>query len=221
MNQWADSWHWRWNPLVPLAAGYAVLLPNPRGSTGFGQEFTAGIWNNQWGAACFRDVMAVTDAVSKRRDIDARRMAMMGGSFGGYMANWIAGSTERFRGLISHAGIYDFRAFHGVTDHPGWFAFGQGGAPEADPLTFNRYSPHTQLDQWRTPTLVVHGEKDYRVPISEALLLFEALQRRGVASELLVFPDENHWILRPRNTRRWYEVCLGFLRRHLGELPSA
>jgi dipeptidyl aminopeptidase/acylaminoacyl peptidase len=220
MNQWADSWHWRWNPLVPLAAGYAVLLPNPRGSTGFGQEFTAGIWNNQWGAACFRDVMAATDAVCARHDIDPRRMAVMGGSFGGYMANWIAGSTERFRCLVSHAGIYDFRAFHGVTDHPAWFAFGQGGAPEADPVTFNRYSPHTRLDHWRTPTLVVHGEKDYRVPISEALLLFEALQRRGVSSELLVFPDESHWILRPRNTRRWYEVCLRFLQRHLAELPS-
>lgn len=215
MNQWADGWHWRWNPLVPLAAGYAVLLPNPRGSTGFGQEFTAGIWNNQWGAACFRDVMAVTDAVCARRDIDPQRTAVMGGSFGGYMANWIAGSTERFRCLVTHAGIYDFRAFHGVTDHPGWFAFGQGGAPEADPVAFNRYSPHTQLDGWRTPTLVVHGEKDYRVPISEALLLFEALQRRGVASELLVFPDENHWVSRPRNIRHWYEVCLGFLSRHL------
>ncbi len=217
MSQWADGWHWRWNPLVPLAAGYAMLLPNPRGSTGFGQEFTAAIWNNQWGAACFRDVMAVTDVVCARRDIDPRRTAVMGGSFGGYMANWIAGSTERFRCLVTHAGIYDFRAFHGVTDHPGWFALGQGGAPEADPVAFNRYSPHTQLEDWCTPTLVVHGEKDYRVPISEALLLFEALQRRGVPSELLVFPDENHWIQRPRNIRHWYQVCLGFLARYLGE----
>ena len=215
MNQWADGWHWRWNPLVPLAAGYALLLPNPRGSTGFGQDFVAGIWNNQWGGACFRDLMAVTDAVCARADIDARRMAAMGGSFGGYMANWIAGSTERFACLVTHAGIYDFRAFHGVTDHPGWFALGQGGAPEADPLAFSRFSPHSQLSSWRTPTLVVHGEKDYRVPISEALLLFEALQRRGVPSELLVFPDENHWIVRPRNTRHWYEVCLGFLSRQL------
>jgi dipeptidyl aminopeptidase/acylaminoacyl peptidase len=107
------------------------------------------------------------------------------------------------------------RAFHGATDHPGWFALGQGGPPEADPESFGRFSPHGQLSNWRTPTLVVHGEKDYRVPISEALLLFEALQRRGVPSELLVFPDENHWIQRPRNTRRWYEVCLGFLARHL------
>jgi dipeptidyl aminopeptidase/acylaminoacyl peptidase len=224
MNQWADGWHWRWNPLVAVAAGYALLLPNPRGSTGFGQEFTAGIWNNQWGSACYRDLMAVTDAVCARADIDARRTAAMGGSFGGYMANWIAGSTERFACLVTHAGIYDFRAFHGVTDHPGWFALGQGGPPEADPASFGRFSPQGQLSNWRTPTLVVHGERDYRVPISEALLLFEALQRRGVPSELLVFPDENHWIQRPRNTRHWYEVCLGFLSRHLaaasGDYPS-
>jgi dipeptidyl aminopeptidase/acylaminoacyl peptidase len=219
MNQWADGWHWRWNPLVPLAAGYALLLPNPRGSTGFGQDFTAAIWNNQWGGACFRDLMAVTDAVCARADIDPRRTAVMGGSFGGYMANWIAGSTERFACLVTHAGIYDFRAFHGVTDHPGWFALGQGGTPEADPALFDRFSPHRQLPRWRTPTLIVHGEKDYRVPISEALLLFEALQRRGVPSELLIFPDENHWIQRPRNTRHWYQKCLGFLGRHLSTQP--
>ena len=180
MNQWSDGWHWRWNPLVAVAAGYAVLLPNPRGSTGFGQDFPAGIWNNQWGGACFRDLMAVTDAVCARADIDAQRTAAMGGSFGGYMANWIAGSTDRFACLVTHAGIYDFRAFHGVTDHPGWFALGQGGTPEADPASFEPLLSPRQLPHWRTPTLIVHGEKDYRVPISEALLLFEALQRRGV-----------------------------------------
>jgi len=215
MNQWSDGWHWRWNPLVAVAAGFAVLLPNPRGSTGFGQDFLAGIWNNQWGGACFRDLMAVTDAACARSDIDAQRVAAMGGSFGGYMANWIGGSTDRFACLVTHASIYDFRSFHATTDHPGWFALEQGGPPESDPASFSRYSPHTQLSHWHTPTLIVHGEKDYRVPISEALILFEALQRHGVDSQLLVFPDENHWITRPRNTRHWYEACLGFLQKHL------
>lgn len=216
----ADGWHWRWNPLVPAAAGYAIALPNPRGSTGFGQEFLEGIWNNAWGDACYRDVLAVADAVAERGDVDGDRMAAMGGSFGGYMANWIGATTDRFRCLVSHAGIYHLTAFHGTTDRPAWFAEQMGGAPEGDFERFERYSPHREVGGWRSPVLVIHGARDFRVPVSEALLLFEDLTRLGVDAELLVFPDENHWIRKPQNARQWYGAILDFLANHLAKETS-
>jgi len=215
VGQNADGWHWRWNPVVMASAGYAVLLPNPRGSTGRGQAFIEGVWNNRWGAACYRDLMAVTDAVAVRPDIDGARMAAMGGSFGGYMTNWIGGHTDRFRCLVTHASVYHFSSFHGTTDEPAFFALELGGTPYGDREAFERYSPHTGAAAWKSPTLILHGEKDYRCPVSEALLLFEALQMHGVESELLVFPDENHWILKPRNSRQWYATVEAFLSRHL------
>jgi dipeptidyl aminopeptidase/acylaminoacyl peptidase len=132
------------------------------------------------------------------------------------MANWIGGQTDRFRCLVTHASIYHFPAFHGATDEPAFFAFELGGGPFADPVEFERYSPHRFVERWKTPTLIIHGEKDYRVPVSEALILFEALQHHRIESELLIFPDENHWVLKPRNSRQWYEAVLEFIRRHMG-----
>ncbi|HUH00515.1 MAG TPA: S9 family peptidase [Kofleriaceae bacterium] len=217
----ADGWHWRWNPLVPAAAGYVVAMPNPRGSTGFGQELIQGIWNNEWGGACYRDLMAVTDALEQRPEIDAARIGAMGGSFGGYMANWIGVSTDRFRCLVTHAGLYWLSSFYGTTDYPAFCSLEAGLSPYDDLGAYDRYSPHTRLDQWKTPTLIIHGEKDYRVPISEALMLFEGLQLRGIDSELLVYPDENHWILQPRNTRQWYEEVLRFAAKHLSDCPPS
>jgi dipeptidyl aminopeptidase/acylaminoacyl peptidase len=212
-----DGWHWRWNPLLLAAQGYAVALPNPRGSTGFGQQFVQAIWGNVWGDQCYRDVMAVADALSGRPDIDATRMAAMGGSFGGYMVNWIGTQTDRFRCLVSHAGIANMAAFTGVTDHPpDWYLEMGGEDPYADAQRFDRFAPIRHIARWRTPTLITHGERDYRCPIGEALTLFEALQHHGVASELLVFPDENHWILKPRNVAAWYQAVLDFTARHLG-----
>ncbi len=215
IGQNTDGWHWRWNPLLMAAEGYTVALPNPRGSTGFGQEFIEGIWNNEWGGACYRDLMAVADALAERSDVDRSRISAMGGSFGGYMANWIGASTDRFRALVTHAGVYHLPMFHGTTDHPPWYAHEMGGVTP-DSEEFSRYSPHRGLSRWKTPTLIIHGERDYRVPVSEALMLFEDLQRHGVDSELLLFPDENHWILRPRNTRLWYRTVLDFLASRAG-----
>jgi dipeptidyl aminopeptidase/acylaminoacyl peptidase len=212
-----DGWHWRWNPLLLVAQGYAVALANPRGSSGFGQQFVQAIWGNVWGDQCYRDLMAVTDTLSERPDIDARRMAAMGGSFGGYMVNWIGTQTDRFRCLVSHAGIVNMAAFTGVTDHPAeWYLEMGGQNPYAEPQQFDRFAPMRYIRQWRTATLITHGERDYRCPIGEALSLFEALQYHGVESELVVFPDENHWILRPRNIVAWYQAVLEFTQRHLG-----
>jgi dipeptidyl aminopeptidase/acylaminoacyl peptidase len=218
--QWADGWHWRWNPLVALSAGYAVALPNPRGSTGFGQAFVEGAWGNTWGGASYEDVLSVVDSLSARPEIDAERLVAMGGSYGGYMTNWIGANSPRFRALVTHASLFALSSFHGATDQPAYWSLMMRGSPwhggDGDAqASYDRYSPHRGIARWKTPTLVIHGERDYRVPISEALALFEALQAHGVESELLVFPDENHWIVRPRNIRVWYERWLAFVGRHL------
>ncbi len=215
IHQWGDVWHWRWNALVFADAGYAVVLPNPRGSTGYGQAFVEGIWKNSWGAQCYDDLMCVTDAVVKRPDLDGARIAAMGGSFGGYMMNWIGGHTDRFRALVTHASIFHFEAMFGASDYGTWFNVELGTSPWVDRAQFEKHSPHRFVGAWKTPTLVLHGEKDYRVPISEALILFEWLQAHRVPSELVVFPDENHWILRPENARAWYGHVLRFLGEHV------
>jgi dipeptidyl aminopeptidase/acylaminoacyl peptidase len=214
LGQWSHGWQWRWNPLAAVARGYVVVLPNPRGSTGCGQEMIEQI-RADWGGRCYRDLMAVADDVERLPYVDERRVAAMGGSFGGYMTNWIGGNTDRFRCLVTHASLFSLPMFHGTTDFPPWFARHVGAFPWDDPETVDRYSPHTRLANWKTPTLIIHGEKDYRVPIGESLALFEGLQHHGVPSELLVFPDENHWILKPRNIEVWYRTVLEFLDRHL------
>ncbi len=211
----ADTWHWRWNALAFASAGYAVTMPNPRGSTGFGQAYIDGIWKNRWGAECYTDLMKVADWMEQHPAIDAARIGAAGGSFGGYMANWIGGQTDRFQCLITHASLFAMSQFHGPTDVPPWLLLEMGCSPYDDPEAFDRYSPHRFVKNWKTPALVIHGEKDYRVPISEGLTLFEALQLHGVESELLVFPDENHWILKPNNVRAWYRVFLEFAGRYL------
>jgi len=211
-----DGWHWRWNPLLAVAQGYAVALPNPRGSTGFGQDFIQGIWGNVWGAQCYEDLMAVADALVARPDINGERTMAMGGSFGGYMTNWIGSQNDRFKCLITHASIVTMAQFTGTTDHPAWWYLEMGGEdPYADMARFDRFAPIRHIKNWTTPTLIIHGELDYRCPINEGLNLFEALQYHGVPSELLVFPDENHWILKPRNITAWYEAVLEFIGRHL------
>ncbi|MES1265174.1 MAG: S9 family peptidase, partial [Variovorax sp.] len=211
-----DGWHWRWNALLAAAQGYTVVQPNPRGSTGFGQEFVQGIWGNVWGDQCYRDLMAVTDALEKRPDVDPTRIMAMGGSFGGYMSNWIGTQTDRFRCLVTHASIVTMANFTGTTDHPAWWYLEMGGEnPYTEPDRYDRFAPIRHITKWKTPTLVIHGEQDYRCPIGEGLNLFEALQYHGVDSEMLVFPDENHWILKPRNIVAWYEGVLAFIGKHM------
>jgi dipeptidyl aminopeptidase/acylaminoacyl peptidase len=211
-----DGWHWRWNPLLLVAQGYAVAMPNPRGSIGFGQNFVQGIWGNVWGDQCFKDLMRVADALCARPDIDPARTMAMGGSFGGYMTNWIGTQTARFKCLITHASIATMAHFTGSTDHPGWWYLELGGEnPYENMERFDRYAPIRHVRNWKSPVLIIHGERDYRCPINEGLNLFEALQYHGVPSELLVFPDENHWILKPRNVIAWYEAVSEFIARYL------
>jgi dipeptidyl aminopeptidase/acylaminoacyl peptidase len=215
MSSW-NAWSWRWNPWLMAARGYAVLLPDPALSTGYGQEFIARGYHD-WGTRPFADIMDVTEPVLARADIDADRVAMMGGSYGGYMANWMAGHTDLFKAIVSHAGLWVLDQMFGTTDHP-MFWRPQFGDPLTQPEMYEANSPHRHIEQIRTPMLVIHGNKDYRVPVSEALRLWWDLSRYGVQAKFLYFPDENHWILTPGNARIWYETVFAFLAEHvLGE----
>jgi dipeptidyl aminopeptidase/acylaminoacyl peptidase len=154
--------------------------------------------------------MAAFESAIARPDLDSQRVALMGGSFGGYMANWVAGSTERFRAIVTHASLWELRGFHGTTDLGAWWE-AEFGDPYQDLSRYERESPHRLLANIRTPMLVIHGEKDHRVPISEGLRLWTDLRRNGVEAKFLYFPDENHWILKPQNARLWYETVASFL----------
>lgn len=211
LNSW-NSWHWRWNPHVFASEEWAVLLPDPALSTGYGMEAIRRGWG-RWGDIVYGDVMASVDEVEKRDDIDGSRTVAMGGSFGGYMTNWILGHTDRFRAAITHASLWNLEGFHGTTDLGAWWER-EFGDPYENPERYRENSPHTSVANIKTPTLVIHGELDFRVPISEALTLWTDLKRHGVEAKFLYFPDENHWILKPNNSRIWYETVLRFMEHH-------
>jgi dipeptidyl aminopeptidase/acylaminoacyl peptidase len=212
LGSW-NGWSWRWNPWLMAGKGYAVLLPDPALSTGYGAKMIQRGWG-QWGGAPFTDLMAITETVVARPDIDETRTAAMGGSYGGYMANWVAGHTDRFRCIVTHASLWALDQFAGTTDMPGDWQKEFGPLTEA-PQRYAEWSPHRFLDAIRTPMLVVHGDKDYRVPVGEALRLWWDLQRKGVESSYLYFPDEGHWILKPGNAKVWYETVWAWLAQHV------
>jgi dipeptidyl aminopeptidase/acylaminoacyl peptidase len=212
MMSW-NNWSWRWNPWLMAARGYAVLLPDPALSTGYGQDFVQR-GHHSWGDRPYRDIMAVTDAAVARADIDETKTAMMGGSYGGYMANWIAGHTGRFKAIVSHAGLWTLDQMFGTTDSPQFWR-PQFGDPLTQPEMYERNSPHHHIGDITTPMLVIHGNKDYRVPFGEALRLWWDLNRHDVPAKFLYFPDENHWILAPGNARVWYETVEAFLAHHV------
>jgi len=212
ISSW-NSWSWRWNPWLMAARGYAVLLPDPALSTGYGLHMIARGWDH-WGGIPYTDVMAITDAVAERPDIDAERTAMMGGSYGGYMANWIAGHTDRFRAIVSHAGLWALEQMFGTTDGPPYWRR-QFGDPATRPERYLASSPHLHADKIVTPMLIIHGDRDYRVPIGEALRLWWDLVFRSVQARFLYFPDENHWVLKPGDVGVWYETVLAFLAEHV------
>jgi len=208
-----NAWHWRWNAQLLAARGYAVLLPDPALSTGYGLSFVARGWG-RWGDRPYTDVMAAVDAAVSRPDVDGSRTAAMGGSFGGYMANWVAGHTDRFRAIVTHAGLWALDQFHGTTDLGVWWER-QLGDPYLDRDRYEAHSPNRHVGHIRTPMLVIHGERDHRVPVGEALRLWTDLRRHGVESRFLYFPDENHWIEKPQNARLWYETVFAFLDHHV------
>jgi dipeptidyl aminopeptidase/acylaminoacyl peptidase len=216
---WGDAWSYRWNAELMAASGYVVVMINPRGSTGYGQAFIDGV-NGDWGGKPYVDLMKGLDyAEAKYPFIDKTRECALGASYGGYMADWILTHTNRFACIVTHDGMFNPQSAYGSTEEM-WFnewEFRRPGSSEpgqpwkyaSGPIAddpFRKWSPMLSVQNAKTPTLVIHSQKDYRLDVSEGFQLFTALQRLGVPSKMLYFPDEGHWILKPQNSKLWYET---------------
>lgn len=205
-GQWGDEWSYRWNAELMAADGYVVIMVNPRGSTGYGQAFVDGV-NKDWGGKPYIDLMNGLDYAEKTYPfIDKNRECALGASYGGYMINWILGHTNRFKCLVSHDGMFNTESAYGSTEEL-WFPEWEfGDTVWANREGYRKWSPHLFASQFKTPTLVVHGQLDYRLDVSEGFQLFTTLQRLKVPSKMLYFPDEGHWVLKPQNSRLWYQT---------------
>lgn len=212
-----DSWSARWNYQMFAARGYMVAVVNFHGSPGWGQAFTNSI-SKHWGDYPFEDLMKGLDLVAALPYVDSTRMGAAGASYGGYMVNWMQGHTNRFKAMVSHDGIFNLAAAQGATEEL-WFPnheFGEGGV--TNPVTramLERWSPHNHADKWQTPMLVVHGEQDFRLDAAEGLQAFTALKVKGVPAKFLYFPDEGHWVLKPRNRRLWWSTVMDWMDQYL------
>ena len=207
-----DSWSTRWNVQTWAAQGYVVSMANPRGSTGFGQKFTDEI-SHDWGGKVYEDLMACLAYLEKQAYIDPTRMAAAGASYGGYMMNWLNGHTDKFKCFVNHDGVYNFESMYGTTEEV-WFDEWEHGKPW-ESADYTKFSPHKFAAAFQTPTLIIHNELDFRVPIGEGQALFTTLQRKGVPSKFLSFPDEGHWVLKPQNSELWHKTIFEWLGAYL------
>jgi dipeptidyl aminopeptidase/acylaminoacyl peptidase len=219
-GSFGDHFHYRWNPQAYAGAGYAAVMIDFHGSTGYGQAFTDAI-NGDWGGAPYEDLMKGLDhALATYGFLDADRVGALGASYGGYMINWIAGQTDRFRCLVNHDGNLDERMAYFDTEELWFPEWDHRGTPWENPEHFSKHNPIDHVGNWKTPMLVIHGALDYRVVDTQGMSTFTALQRRGIPSRFLYFPDENHWVLKPANSRFWHANVLGWLDRWL-KAPGA
>jgi dipeptidyl aminopeptidase/acylaminoacyl peptidase len=203
---WGDDWSYRWNPELFAANGYVVVMINFHGSTGYGQKFIDAI-NGNWGGAPFEDLMKGLDYAEQHYPfIDKDRECALGGSYGGYMTNWILGHTNRFKCLVTHDGMFNSTSAWGTTEELWFNEWEFKGTPYNNRALYDKWSPHMYATNFKTPTLVVHGQLDYRLDVSEGFQLFTTLQRLGVPSKMLYFPDEGHWVLKPQNSQLWYKT---------------
>jgi dipeptidyl aminopeptidase/acylaminoacyl peptidase len=221
---WGDSWSYRWNPQLFAADGYVVAMINFHGSTGYGQPFTDSI-RADWGGKPYVDLMNGLDYIAKNYPfVDSTRVCALGASYGGYAVNWILGSpgASRFKCAVSHDGVYNLESMYGTTEEL-WFPEWEfRGTPWTNRAVYEKWSPHRRAVNFKTPTLVVHGQLDYRVDLGEGLQLFTALQKQKVPSKFLYFPDEGHWVLKPQNSRLWYKTVNAWVDQYLKpEAPAA
>jgi dipeptidyl aminopeptidase/acylaminoacyl peptidase len=217
-----NSWSYRWNPAVFAGAGYGLVAVDFHGSTGYGQGFTDAIRNN-WGGWPLEDLQKGLDAATAKFGwLDGNNACALGASYGGYMMNWIAGQwPDRFKCLVQHDGVFDARAMAYETEELWFDEWEHGGkAYYEDPAAFEKWNPVNHVASWKTPMLVITGEKDFRIPYTQGLAAFTALQRRGIPSRLVVNPNENHWVLKPKNSRQWYREVLGWLGKYTGKKPE-
>jgi dipeptidyl aminopeptidase/acylaminoacyl peptidase len=214
---WDDGWSNRWNPELWAAQGYVVALPNPRGSTGFGQQFVDEI-SGDWGGRVYEDLMACLAYLEKQTYIDPQRMGSAGASYGGYMMNWFAVNTGKFKTLITHCGVWNFESMYGTTEEL-WFDEWEHGLPWGKHRhSYEKHSPHrfaANLAKFKTPMLIIHNDLDFRVPVSEGIQLFTTLQRQGIPSRFINFPDEGHWVLKPRNSQFWHREVFAWLKKYV------
>ena len=203
---WGDDWSFRWNPNLFAANGYVVVMINPRGSTGYGQQFVDDV-NGDWGGRPYKDLMMGLDYVEKTYPfIDKTRECALGASYGGYMANWILGNTTRFACIVSHDGMFNPVSAYGTTEELWFNEWEFKGTPWTNRPLYRKWSPALKATSFKTPTLVVHGQLDYRLDVSEGFQLFTTLQRQKIPSKMLYFPDEGHWVLKPQNSQLWYKT---------------
>lgn len=207
-----DQFHHRWNAQVLAGAGYGVLMIDFHGSTGYGQKFVESIMEDRGGKTLTDQKLGLAAALARYDWIDGDRVCAIGGSFGGYMVNWIAGVwPDRFRCLINHDGMFDNRMKYFAGDIIGYLEEGFGGTYFDNPEGHESFNPSTMVDKWQTPMLVIHGGRDYRVPETQGIGAFTALQRKGIPGRFLYFPDENHWVQQPANSVQWYREVIGWL----------
>ncbi len=215
---WEDGWSYRWNPQAWAAQGYVVAMPNPRGSTGFGQKYIDEI-SGDWGGKCYEDLMAGLDFMEKQPYIDKDRMAAAGASFGGYMMNWFAVNTGRFKTLITHCSVYNFESMYATTDELWFDEWEHGGPPWGkNRASYEKHSPHrlaANLGKFKTPMLVIHNDLDFRCPVGQGHELFTTLQRQKVPSKFINFPDEGHWVLKPANSQFWHKEVFAWLTQYV------
>ncbi|MGL6073409.1 MAG: prolyl oligopeptidase family serine peptidase [Fimbriiglobus sp.] len=216
---WEDGWSYRWNPQIWAAQGYVVVMPNPRGSTGFGQKFVDQI-SGDWGGKCYRDLVAGLEYTKALPYVDKDRMGSAGASFGGYMQNWFAVNeiAKEFKCLITHCSVYNFESMWGTTEELWFDEYEHGGLPWEIPGKYREFSPHTKagnMGKYKTPMLIIHNDLDFRCPIGQGHELFTALQRQGVPSRFVNFPDECHWVLKPKNSQHWHKEVFAWLTKHV------
>jgi len=203
---WGDDWSYRWNPELFAANGYVVIMINFHGSTGYGQKFIDAI-NGDWGGAPFEDLMKGLDYAEEHYAFtDKTRECALGASYGGYMANWILGHTDRFKCIVTHDGMFNAESAWGTTEELWFNDWEFKGTPYDNRASYEKWSPHQYAKNFKTPTLVIHGQRDYRLDVSEGLQLFTTLQMEGVPSKMLYFPDEGHWVQKPQNSQLWYKT---------------
>jgi dipeptidyl aminopeptidase/acylaminoacyl peptidase len=215
---WLDSWGYRWNPQMYAGDGYVAFLPNPRGSTGYGQRFVAEI-SGDWGGKVFTDISNGVAMAANLPYIDKNRIGAAGASYGGYMINWIEGHNNdprfHYKVLVSHDGVYNLTAMYGATEEL-WFPEWEfKGTPWTNKAMYERWSPHNFVQNFKTPILVITNDLDFRVPVTEGLQMYTAAQRMGVESKLMDFPDEGHWVTKPANSAFWHNTVLDWLDKHL------
>ncbi|MEM9056694.1 MAG: S9 family peptidase, partial [Pseudomonadota bacterium] len=215
-GSFGNNFHYRWNPQTYAGQGFAAVMIDFHGSTGYGQAFTDSI-SGDWGGKPLEDLkLGLKAAVAKFAFLDGERVCALGASYGGYMINWIASQwPERFRCLVNHDGVFDNRSMYFATEELWFPEWEQGGPYFANPEGFEKQNPALYVDRWQTPMLVIHGELDYRVPVTQGIAAFTALQRQGIESRFLYFPDENHWVLKPHNSMHWHAQVNGWLHKYL------